>query len=35
MFEFTISSVNFKKINLHMLEILVIWKPLDNHIEFE
>jgi hypothetical protein len=33
MFEFIFSYVNFMKINLNMLEIPVIWKPQDNHIE--
>jgi len=35
MFKFTCSCVDFMKINQNMLEIPVIWKPLNNHIEFE
>jgi hypothetical protein len=35
MFEFTCSCANFMKINWNMLEIPIIRKPLNNHIEFE
>jgi hypothetical protein len=35
MFEFKCSCAYSMKINSNMLEILVIQKPLDNHIEFE
>jgi hypothetical protein len=35
MYEFAHSCANFMQINLNMLEIPIIQKPLDNHIEFE